>query len=498
MSLTVFLSNSKIQIVSGTSSKNGAGIQKYYELTAPQGSILNGVVTDSTALSAALKSYWQENGLQKSGVWLCINSQQFVVKLIEMPKLNQGKAAEYVKREFADVERAQDPVIGFFRVDTNSKNKTDVVCAEMAEYEFLDTYKKIFSEAGISLSGISSAVGCAVNMLQKAQYIKDSTSVVLLLDDRTLTSIFFVSGRYYYSTSSRIFNEHGTDAFGSDVSSVVSRLLQFANVQHITEHITDVFLGGFQDMDIETCAREIAMIDPSIRTGELAPPSNVSIGTAAKFREMVYPVSGLYRHENEHNLIEGLNRKTDQQKAKGEILKKAIPFIVTAGVMAVIVAALAVTLALSNGKMSELSAYENDQSRTDALTQYAEEQAKYSELSGKNTELTSLNTNIKSYPLPNSRVVQVVNDCANGLASVEITSYDASTGLLVVKTTSLRGGSMDDQVKVINQFIAKLMENDTFTDVNYTGYAYDDQTQLYNINVNCSLSEKAGKEESAS
>ena len=46
-----------------------------------------------------------------------------------------------------------------------------------------------------------------------------------------------------------------------------------------------------------------------------------------------------------------------------------------------------------------------------------------------------------------------------------------ATGLLVVNTTSLRGGSMDDQVKVINQFIAKLMENDTFTDVNYTGYA---------------------------
>ena len=87
----------------------------------------------------------------------------------------------------------------------------------------------------------------------------------------------------------------------------------------------------------------------------------------------------------------------------------------------------------------------------------------------------------------------MVEDCANGLASVDVQSYDAATGILSVKTTSLQGGSMNDQVSVINQFIARLMQNDTFTNVTYTGYDYDETSQLYNINVSCALSENAGK-----
>lgn len=498
MSITVFLSNSKIQIVSGTSGKNSANVQQYYEMTAPEGSILNGVVTDAVSLSNAIRNFWHENRLPNSDVRLCINSQQFIVKLLEIPKLGRNKSVDYVKREFADVERAQDPVIGFFRVGVNEKNKTDVICAELAEYEFLDTYKKIFAEAGISIQGISSAVGSAVNMLQKSQYIKESTSVVLILDDKTLTSIFFVDGRYYYSSSTRIFNEYGTDSFGSDVSAVVSRLIQFANAQQITSRITDVYLGGFQQGDLEICSREIGLVDASIRTSELVPPANMFIGTATKFREMVYPAAGLYRHENEHNIIDGLNRKTNQQVRQKELLKKAIPFIAVTGVMAAILAALIIVNASKNSYADSLNQQLTDPVLVQNAADYNTEEAKSSDLKIKSSALSALSTNIHSYPYPNSKVVQVINDCASGLASVEVESYEASTGLLVVRTTSLQGGTMDDQVKVINEFIAKLMQNDTFTDVNYTGYNYDDQSQLYNINVNCCLSENAGKEGSGS
>lgn len=497
MGLTVFLSNSKIQILSGSGTKNGAKLSSYYELAAPTGSILNGVVTDAAALTGVLKEFWKSKGLPKSGVRLIVNSQQFIVKMLEIPsRLPKNKAVDYVSREFSDVERTTSPVIGFYKVAANKAANTDIICAELADYDYLDNYKKLFLDAGITLSGISSAVGVAANMLQRMPYIATGTCVVLLLDGASLNSMLFVNGRYYYSSSTRLFSMHGTEAFGRDVSEVVNRLSQFMNAQHLQEKIASIYFGGFDEADLTSSAAGLHALDPSYTISELKQPQSITSSVNIAFPMIVYPTAGLYTAENEVNLISGLTRKTEKQKTTDERLKKALPFIILAGALLVVTLALFVVNVLRVRQLNSLNAQINSTNLQEAVASYDEQEAEAGSLQGQQKAVESLKSSIDSYPYPNSKVTEVIQDCAKDLASVTVTSYDASTGVLSVTATSLSGGTIDEQVLVINQFIAKLMKNSYFTNVTYTGYSYNDSTSLYDINVSCALSESAGKEAS--
>ena len=51
-----------------------------------------------------------------------------------------------------------------------------------------------------------------------------------------------------------------------------------------------------------------------------------------------------------------------------------------------------------------------------------------------------------------------------------------------------------ENVDLINQFIKRLTDEDIFNSIDYTGYAFEEDTGLWNIHVMCILSESAGKQ----
>ena len=55
MSVTVFLSNTNIQIVDGSGTNGGAKVKRLVSVSVPSGAVLNGVVMDETALVLAIK-----------------------------------------------------------------------------------------------------------------------------------------------------------------------------------------------------------------------------------------------------------------------------------------------------------------------------------------------------------------------------------------------------------------------------------------------------------
>ena len=67
-------------------------VRNVYTMKTPEGSILNGVITDAAALSSALKDFWKTNRLPKTGIQLIVNSPQFMVRLMEIPTLSPQKS----------------------------------------------------------------------------------------------------------------------------------------------------------------------------------------------------------------------------------------------------------------------------------------------------------------------------------------------------------------------------------------------------------------------
>ena len=102
MSVTVFLSNTNIQIVDGSGTNGGAKVKRLVSVSVPNGAVLNGVVMDETALVLAIKECWKLNKLPKSNVNLILNSPQLRANIINMPLLPDKKTNEFVQRESKD------------------------------------------------------------------------------------------------------------------------------------------------------------------------------------------------------------------------------------------------------------------------------------------------------------------------------------------------------------------------------------------------------------
>ena len=105
MSEVVFLSNTNIQIASGSAAGDGVRVSKLISSPLPEGAVLNGVVMDQDRLIEAIKLAWQANKLpSKSEVTLIINSPQLRANRVDAPLLADKKTTDYIERETHDSE----------------------------------------------------------------------------------------------------------------------------------------------------------------------------------------------------------------------------------------------------------------------------------------------------------------------------------------------------------------------------------------------------------
>ena len=119
------------------------------------------------------------------------------------------------------------------------------------------------------------------------------------------------------------------------------------------------------------------------------------------------------------------------------------------------------------------------------LAQYEELYNNRVDWQNRSNALDSAQKSLDTYPLPNSTVNQMLENCAAGLASVSISQYDSATGTLTVSVTA-------SQVDRINQFIEKLRQQSIFDVQEYSGYQKlsDDS---WAVNVTLGLKSSAGR-----
>lgn len=60
MQTCVYMSNCRIQAAVGNAKKGSISVKRLYETLAPEGCIINGVITAEEELAAHLKEFWKE------------------------------------------------------------------------------------------------------------------------------------------------------------------------------------------------------------------------------------------------------------------------------------------------------------------------------------------------------------------------------------------------------------------------------------------------------
>ena len=125
MSVTVYLSNTDIEVLIGNGSAHSVQVKKMYSSQLPEGCVLNGVITDPGSLVDAISAMWRNCKLPTSDVDLIVNSPQIMVRVPDIPIMNTNKSIAYLRREY--VEREETQCLGFYRIFSDSKKKTSKV-----------------------------------------------------------------------------------------------------------------------------------------------------------------------------------------------------------------------------------------------------------------------------------------------------------------------------------------------------------------------------------
>lgn len=483
MSVTVFLSNTNIQIVVGSGTANGAKVKNMVSVGVPDGAVLNGVVMDENALVAAIRECWKLNKLPRNNVTLILNSPQLRASLVDMPVMPDKKTGEYVQREVKDA-RLQKPVTAWYMLAKNTRNKTQRVVAEITEAQFIDTYVDIFAKAGIKLTDIHDGVSLVISLLGGAT--RNKTVVYMILDGTSLVTIFFSKGQYFYHSTKRVFNQPGSTEFAREIFGAVSEIRQFSSAQKLDDTIEELQFAGIGDQQISRLEYDLNSIDSSIKLSAVACPSYVKTKANAKqFPYFVYPIAGLTKLSNSRLDIMTANKKsTDAFVKRKNALKVIIP---AAGIILLLVLTYVGLVVFGSHKKKQLIALQAENSNpvtVENAERYEEISDVIKNVGGKQGALNLFNRYIDSYPIPDSKVNTIISNTAQKYGvKVIFNSYDAGSGIFSITTEA-------SEVEKINKFIADLMDMENFERVDYTGYsAFEDKdgNSGWQIKVVCTL-----------
>lgn len=490
MSEVVFLSNTNIQIASGSAAGDGVRLSKLISSPLPEGAVLNGVVMDQDRLIEAIKLAWQANKLPKSEVTLILNSPQLRANRVDAPLLADKKTTEFIERETRDSEygRFQNPVTGWYVVGKDGKAKTQKVVYETAEIDFVNKYVDIFGKAGLKLKSIHNGVQLATEYFTKQASGK--TVLYMILDGKSLVTIFFAEGKYYYDSTSRVFAQPGTPEFAKEIYASISSIRQFISAQHLTETVKDILFCGLAYSHVNQLANDILNLDSTVDISMAQPPQGTTVGSdQSQFPFFVYPIAGLRKIDERMPILKNTKQASKKKTEKSFMAKLIVPFIL---ILAAALIGYGVCLALKMQKESELKDVERYINNESTIAKVAEYDAMYdnmAEMGRIQGGVDILKNDLDSYPAPNSSINNAILEAAKKHdVSVEFNSYSASTGVFSITASS-------PEVEDINQFIAELMSMDIFENVDYTGYSLSSDGTSWQINVVCSLAGNEPAEE---
>lgn len=481
MNTVVYLANQQIQVVNGTVGEKKIAVNDYYIADAPEGSIINGIVMDSDSFIDFFMDFWKAHKLPTKDVILVINSSKFVGQVIEVPPMKDVKTLEFIDREFTDIKKDDETIYGFVPL-ASTDSKMNRIYAESISPDLIKDYIDLFSAMGISLKAIYSGESSLIGLTDMTVGKQFKTFVLEIADGMNLTTLLWVDGGFYYFNSVRCFHDQGTEDYARDVARSVSQITQFMMAHQIEHDIECVVMAGVSgaDMGLYQMAIQNQGINVPIRLFDgsgIAKNSN-------DIQNYLHAASGLVLNGKCQNFL-------NQYKGKGKKggIKLGKTFILIASITLLMFVALAVSIFFRIKTKQRLKEAEDFNKDINVMLDVAKYDGLSEECGFLYRELAAIkeiDENIYTYPVCNNKILLTFAKCAGNYAHIEFDSFNAIEGNASVSASAV---SVDD----INKFIKALNEDKTFSNVDYTGYEWNESDGVWNINVTCTLSESAGR-----
>ncbi|MBQ8923958.1 MAG: hypothetical protein IJ053_04100 [Lachnospiraceae bacterium] len=479
MSTIIYLANQQVQIVTGSSNGKRITINQSYILDAPEGSIINGIIMDGESFISFLRETWSAYKLPSKDVTLVVNSSKFVGKNIEMPTLNDSKTLEFIEREFTDINKGEEYVYGY--IPLFQENKIKRIYAENIPSDFIKDYLDIFAEAGIKIKALYSGESSIINFVSTTVGKNYNTFILTLADKMTITTLLFVNGSFYYFNSTRCFHEQETEEYAQDVARSASQIMQFMQAHQIEYPLETVILAGVNPNNIYMYSE--AILSQGVQVAVRVFDDN-TIFSNVDIQSCIHATSGLVSTGKYQNFLTLYSSPKKKNKEEGGSRKGIIAIVATVAIMLIALASCITMKIIKNRQLKD--AEDANKLMELSVLEYDMVTARNSFISQQYNSIVGLDENIYTYPVCNTDIMNIIDRCAGNYADISFSSFDAESGIVTVSATS---GTVDE----INMFIKELNNQDIFSDVNYTGYTYQENDDNWNINVSCTLSESAGR-----
>lgn len=485
MSTVVYLANQQIQVITGTQGNRKIAVSKCYSAQAPDGSIINGMVMDTELFVGFMQTFWAENQLPVKDVILVINSSKFIGKTIEMPVLNEKKTLEYIDREFSDIKRGEEYISGYIPILQDSKKKK--LYAEIITPDFVKDYIDIFQEIGVKVKAVYSGESSLIRLAAMTVGKVYRTFILQIADKMTITTILWVDGAFYYFNSTRCFHEQGTEDYAQDIARSVSQIRQFMQANQIDHPIETVVLAGLNPNDLPLYQKAISQLEIYARVEMFS--SNTIQASDVDVQSFFHAASGLVLagSGSRQNFMDGYHAGKKKDKQGTVFGKGMIAIFVSLAVMLIGLAVCITIRTLKKRELQEMKDYNESPITLMEVARYDVLLERNAFLSAQYNAIDGVNQNLYTYPLCDSDIMNIIYDCAGGYATITFDSFDSDLGIITVTAKS-------DTVDNINKFIKQLSAVDIFSNVDYTGYSYVEETGLWDIHVTFTLAESAGRD----
>jgi Tfp pilus assembly protein PilN len=493
MSISVFISNNDIQILSGQPSKDSVKVQDIYHITPENGVMVNGVLVNEEELKAIIESTWEKYDLSRKDVRLIVESTQFRSRKVVVPKkMAEKERLRLIMHEFEIPEEEEDSYLCDYMSLGEEDGGGEVVLGMTVESEIVQGYIDFFAQMDITISHIRNHLAAMMMVIRELPEFKNETCVILKMMGDSLGSILLDDGQYKNYMQRRLFHSHGTEDFAMEIGKHVNNILQFQSGTG-QNTVSNVYFCGFTEEDRDCCQETMDIFGFPIK---ILPEDKIARFPSRnhcfmdEYRE---PCLGTYAGSignllipdgHEINFCRQLadEKVRKEKKARKAKIRKQLPIIVFAAVLLLIVAGLLGYRMYLSHKLTVTNEYINsEQNRLEEIEADKVQEARQ-KLETERTQIATAKKNLETYPDADSKLFTTVSNLAkNYSVTAEVSQYDSSTGILVIAAQSTTE-------KKIHQYIRALeKETELFSKVDYSGYTLNQSEGNYTINVNCVL-----------
>ena len=468
MKSAIYIGQEHIEVVGYSGEAGSVKVSHYAYADLPERTMINGNITESSALAEQLTQLKLRYPRLFSDITLVIDSNALSVKEIPVPKLNHKRYLQTVREELNI--KPGDDIVFDYDILRKPDGKTALL-AISSPLSFLASYLDVFTEAGIKLSAVRVGSESIVAYIKSRKDLRDKTFVINIVDGISMHSVIFSNGQNVFSTRSRLAFDNEMSLIQSIANNYPS-LVRFMSSEKLPE-IENSYYLGLTDHQLEM----LKMHGDNLHGFNLFGHSRRAAAAVTNTCHMSF----IGAYNNGINLLDSLkNMKKYMREYKPLSPMWAIP---AAGVMIIAALYLVPTLLTRpiQNEIDSINRWLNDPETNAKLNEI-------DEITNKTTNMIAVIIEMEEALLDGERYDQLSEELLNLLVTTDRNVIVETLRLDEMGIIILNGSS--DTETDSARYVAMLSASDLVGDVSYTGYRYDNAERYrFSLQINLPIIE---------